>query len=273
MAAIGKASHTTQWIPVKSLSVIWVQSQRKLDPKWVQQLADEFDADLFGIISVTQPNDEGIHHVIDGQHRVDLILRNYGEEEKVPCHVFDAADPARAAQLFNKINTSRRKPQNIDIFRVRVTAGDEVEVAVNKIVRSLGYKIDWAKRDGNIAAVEALTSVYRKHGGDVLRYALNLIKATWGLNADATVAPIIRGYGAFVAEFGADAKWERMVDRVAKKFSPGHMLGTARSLREGLQCSTDEAVKRVLINAYNQGLRGNGATRPLNGRAADHQAA
>lgn len=273
MAAINRASHTAQWIAVKDLSVVWSNAQRPCDDKWAQKIADNFDADLFGVVSVSMPNGSGVYHVIDGQHRVAAMKLLFGENEKVPCNVFDAAEPARAAHIFNQINTSRRRPGRIDIFRVRVTAGEEVEVAVDKIIRSLGYKVGYNKIDGNISAVEALTYVYKIHGSDVLRYSLNLIKSTWGLSADAMIAPIIRGYAAFIAEHGKDAKWERMVDRVSKKFSPGHLLGAARSLREGLQCSTDEAVKQVLFNAYNHGLRGNGKIIPLGEKSSEREAA
>lgn len=273
MAAISRASHTTQWIAVKDLSVVWSNAQRPCDDKWAERIAQDFDPDLLGVISVSQPNASGLYHVIDGQHRVAAIKALFGENEKVPCNVFDATEPARAAQLFNRINTARRKPQRLDIFRVRVTAGEEIEVAVDKIIRSLGYRAGWKNSEGMIAAVDALTMVYRKHGADVLRYSLNLIKATWGLSPDAVIGPIIKGYAAFVAEYGMDAKWERMVDRVSKKFSPRHLLGAARSMREGMQCSVDEAVKQVLVNAYNHGLRGNGRIAPLSEKAAEKQAA
>jgi hypothetical protein len=273
MAAINRASHTTQWIAVRDLRIVWSNAQRPRDDKWAKKIADNFDPDLLGVVCVSQANDAGVYHVIDGQHRVQAVRLLFGENEKVPCNVFDASDPARAAQLFNAVNTARRKPHRIDVFRVRVTAGDPTEVAVDKIIRGLGYKVDWNKRDGAIAAVDALVAVYNKHGGDTLRYSLNLIKSTWGTSPDAVIAPIIRGYAEFVATYGTDAKWERMVDRVSKKFSPGHLLGAARSLREGLQCSTDDAVKQVLINAYNHGLRGNGRVSPLGEKAVESVAA
>jgi hypothetical protein len=263
-----KASHTTVWIPVKDICVLWVQSQRPRDDNWALKIAEAFDPDLFGIITVTMPNKKGLHHVVDGQHRVEAVKLLFGDDEKVPCNVLQAEDPARAAQLFDKINSRRRKPQRIDMFRVRVTAGEPTEVAIDKLVRALGFKIDWAKREGNIAAVEALTSVYNKHGGDVLRAALNLIRSTWGMNPDAVVAPIIRGYGAFIAEHGLDTKWDRLVDRVSKKFMPAHLVNTAKALREAKQCLIEDAIKEVIFNAYNHGLRGNGRIAPLMQREA-----
>jgi hypothetical protein len=253
--------------------VVWANAQRPCDDKWASKIAEAFDPDLLGVVSVSKPNGSNVYHVIDGQHRVAAVRLLFGENEKVPCNVFDADDPARAAQLFNSINTARRKPQRIDIFRVRVTAGNETEVAVDKIIRSLGYRVGWKNSDGMISAVDALVTVYEKRGADVLRYSLNLIKATWGLSPDAVIGPLIKGYAAFVAEYGTDAKWERMVDRVSKKFSPGHLLGAARSMREGMQCSVDEAVKQVLINAYNHGLREQSRVSPLANKTPKKEAA
>lgn len=255
MMTFDKSSFSTKWVSVKDLSIVWANSQRLFDENWAKQIADSFDPDMFDELIVTLPNGNGIYHIVDGQHRKAAIQSLYGEDEKVPCRVVQAADPARAAQIFDRCNTARKRPSPIDMFKVRVTAGNETEVAVNRIVKNAGYTISSNLRDGNIAAVQALVSVYRSFGADVLRDTLTIIQATWGLDKHAVSAPLIRGFGAFMSEYGRKANWQRVSDRVGKQYTPGRFIGAAKTAREMLRGSTADAVKQVIVNTYNHGLR------------------
>ena len=133
--------YALKWIPVKDLSVVWAGAQRKFDAAWAKQIADAFDPDLFGVLSVCPDGKPDIYHTIDGQHRKAAVQSLYGDNEQVPCRVFDTTDPARAAEMFDRINTARKKPHPVDLFNVRVKAGYEDEVTINRIVKSLGYKV------------------------------------------------------------------------------------------------------------------------------------
>lgn len=255
MSTFSKASFATKWIPVGQLSIIWANAQRPFDEAWAKQISEAFDPDMFDDLIVTLPNGDGFYHVVDGQHRKAAVQMLYGDSECVPCRIVDAADPARAAAIFDRCNTARKRPQPLDMFKVRVTAGNEVEVAVNKIVKAAGYKIDGGARDGNISAVQALVSVYKAFGPEVLKNVLQVIQTTWAMDKNAVVAPIVRGFGAFMAEFGHQANWQRVSDRISKQYTPGRLLGAAKTVREGQRGSTADAVKQVIVNTYNHGLK------------------
>jgi hypothetical protein len=250
---IDRSSHTTKWIPVKELGVVWQGAQRLCDEKRVDKIAADFDPDLFGVVSISEQTFDGVHHVIDGQHRVAVMNKVFGENERVPCYAFDCPDSERAAQLFDKLNSTQKKPQPIDMFRVRVTGGEETEVAVNRIITNLGYKVGHNRRDGTISAVQALVYVYKAHGPSILRSALSLIKATWGKDPDAVAGPVIRGCAMLLTEH-PDLSMERMVDRVGKKYTPGRLVGAARMRRDADVCSTETAIMNILVDAYDFGL-------------------
>lgn len=275
---IDKGSHTTKWIPGRELSVVWPSAQRLCDERRVAKMAAEFDPDLFGVVSISEQTFNGAHHIIDGQHRVALMELLFGPDERVPCYQFDCPDSERAAQVFDKLNSTQKKPQPIDMYRVRVTAGEETEVAVHRIITNLGYKVGYARREGVISAVQALTYVYRTHGADVLRAALGLIKATFGKDPDAVAGNVIRGYGLLLKQH-PDLNTTRMVDRVSKRFTPSRLIGAVKTRRDADICSTEEAVKRILVDTYEFGLRSNSkipllsAGPAMNGRApAERQA-
>ena len=248
--------HKIEWIPVGKISVVWANAQREFDEGHAKWIADNFDPDMVNPVRVTMPNGNGIYHCVDGQHTARAIEMLYGPDERAPCIVLPEADPARAASLFVGHNTNQKRPQPLQIFKVRVTAGNETAVAVNKIAASLGYRIENAHQDKNILAVAALESVYKKHGADVLTNTLKIIQATWGMDPNAVVSHIIRGYAAFIAEYGDQANWQRLKEVVQKRYTPGRFVGAAKTAREMTGGNMAEAVKKVLVGAYNRGHRG-----------------
>jgi hypothetical protein len=253
-----KAFKEIAWIPVKNISVVWVQAQRPLNEKHAQTIADNFDPEMFGTLAVTKPNGRGIYHAIDGHHRKVAVERIWGEEEKVPCQVFEAEDPARAAELFDHINSGRKNPIPIELFKVRVTAGREVEVAVNKIVNKCGYTIGTkhGRQANAISCVAALKAVYESYDAEVLENTLNLIKATWGIEDEgATEAQMVRGVGEFLSEY-RDINWQRLREAIAHKFpAPSRLQAAAKMGKEmhGGKISTE--IKKLMVTAYNSGLR------------------
>lgn len=250
-----KSAHATQWIPVKNLSIVWSQAQREFNERHADKIAEGFDPDLFDDLVVTLPNGNGIYHVVDGQHRKAAIQKLYGEDEKVPCRIVSATDPARAAAIFDKINTSRRTPSGVEKFNVRVTAGYKDEVEINKVVTWLGYRISGETADGTIRAVAALTNVHKSFGLDVLKETLTTIKGTWKDDCHAVDGPIIEGFAALIAEHRGHLDWKRLREQTAKKFTPGRLLGHAKSEREISGGTLGKSVRSVLIRQYNYGLR------------------
>jgi hypothetical protein len=254
--AFDRESLVVKWLPVKVLFIKWPSAQRKLESEnHAKRIAAEFDPDMFGFITVTLPDDRGQYHVIDGFNRVTAIRMMWGDDEQVPCQILPVRDPVRAAQIFMGFNKGRKSVSPLQSFKVSVTAGHPDAVAINKIVRSAGYRVGSDHADGCVSAVGALGGVYRKFGPDVLTSALQLIQATWGLDGNAVQGPIISGYGLFMANYGDKANWGRVKETIQKRFTPGRFLGAARTLREVEACDLSEAVMKVLTANYNRGLK------------------
>lgn len=255
MSKFPKSNHATKWIPVRQLSILWADAQRPLDEKHVNKIVAKFDPDMFGVISVTQPDARGIYHVIDGNHRKHAVQKLFGEAEMVPCNVFEAADPARAAQLFYEQNFSRKTISTIDKFRVGKTAGFSTQSAVAKIIESLGYKVAANSNDGTIRAVGACETVYRQYGGDVLTLTILTLRTTFGKSHEGVDANLIKGFAAFLSKFGPQIDRARLTERVSKDFTPARLIGAAKTAREMFRGDMAGSVSKVLVNTYNQGLR------------------
>lgn len=254
MNTFTQGAHTTQWIAIKNLSVVWASAQREYDERWAGKIAAEFDPDLFDDLVVTLPNGDGIYHVVDGQHRRGAIGSLYGEDEKVPCRIVDVKDPARAAAIFDKINSSRRRLSSLEKFKVRVTAGKETEVAINNLVTSLGCRIEMASSSRSIRAVSSLINVHNSYGLGVLREALMAIIATWENDKGAFEGPLIEGFGAFAAQ-QRHVDWAYFREKTGKTYTPGRLLAQAKADKETLGGRVADGVRRVLVRNYNAGRR------------------
>lgn len=243
----------SRYIPVGKLTVVWPQAQRGLKDHKVKKIMDNFDPAMFGTIAVAKANGSGVHHVIDGNHRRAAVQQMWGDKEQVPCQVYECDTPARAAEIFDHINTDRTAPSAVEIFRTRVTAKSDLEVQINRIVTGCGYHVGNTGAAKNISCVGALKLVYSSYGGDVLRDTLNLITAIWGgEDRQATDGGMVRGVGDLLAEY-RDIDFKRMREVVAAKYTPSRLYGAAKSYRELHGGSMANAIKALFANTYNHG--------------------
>jgi hypothetical protein len=250
-----KKDYPVKWVPVGNLSVVYGNAQRARNERKVEGIVEDFDPDAFGTLVVTLPNGDGIYHVIDGQHRAEAVRRIWGVDENVPCQVLSTKSPAEAAAIWRKINGARTRPQAIDDFRVAVTEGAPDQVAVDKLIRGLGYKVGFDSTDGTLSAVSACLTIYRKHGGVVLKDALLVIQGTWGKSRDSVHQHIVGGYADMLAKHGPDVDRKRLVDRVSRQYTPARLLGAAKTAREMFRGTVTHNVRRALVSTYNHGLR------------------
>lgn len=252
-SGIFKKDREEKWLEVGRLSKKYAEAQRGLNRRRVERIKDNFDPYAIGRIQVAQVN--GTFHIVDGQHRVEAVRELWGEKEMVPCDVIPAHSPAEAAELFLKVNDERKPVQAIDRFRIAVVAGRPDEVEVNALLESLGYEVGFDSTDGTFAAVGAAMSVYRKHGADTLKDALLVIRATWGMTRDSVHSSLVQGYASLLASQGPHVDRKRLVDRVAKEYTPARLIGAAKTSREMFRGTVPSNVERVLVATYNHGLR------------------
>lgn len=245
--------HKTQWIRTGDISVIWHEAQRELDMRKVKKIADEFDPDAVGVITVCAVNGADVYHCIDGQNRTAAVKLLWGDDEKVPCNIIPAKDASEAAELFLKFNAGRTRPTAIAMFQAAVTAGHEVETHVDEIIRRSGYRIGFGKQDGVLPAVNAATYIYRAHGAEILIETLDTIAAMWGRARAATASQVLRGVALFLSRH-PNANRQRLRTTVSRRFSADRINGQARALQDAFHDSLPENICRVLVNTYNHNL-------------------
>lgn len=230
----------TTYIPASKLSVLWAAAQRPYDPEWATLIAENFDPNLLEDVIVTQPNEDGISHIIEGQHRVAAIVMLWGNDELVPCRIIADSNPATAAHIWTQINSGKKKARPVDRFKVRVTSEHDGEASlITRILADHRLGIG-QKAIGKVAAVSALTSVYRLKAhkdqccGEILDHALCAMTAIWGTkNPEAYCATLINSFGLFMRVYWGKVDLDRLVATVKRRFAnPDELIAVGRNNRE-----------------------------------------
>jgi len=248
-----------EWIPLKSLCVVWVNAQRPYDEKWAKSIADEFDPDKFDPLVVTKPNGNGIYHLVEGQHRRGALQIFGGDDQQAPCRIIDEADPARAAEIWLGINKGRKSIKPVSEFKVAVTAQREIEVQINRVLNKLGYQVSQTKQPFHISAVSALKLIYNRHGITVVERTVRTLTHMWGGDPQAVSSHLLRGFAIFLNEFHSHVQMKRLQQRVGERFTPFKFIEAAKARKQNTLERLDEAISELLIREYNFGLKDGGS--------------
>lgn len=235
---------------------MWRQSQRPFQESHAKKIADEFDTDKFDPPVITQPNGQGHYHIVEGQHRLWAVKAVFGDNEQVKCRMVNAADPARAAEIFLGINAGRKAIKPVPQFLVAVTAGREPQTSINRLVAKLGYRIHHSKADFCISAVNSLTYVHDRQGFNVLHATLLVLKNSWGGDVTAFQGDLIKGYAVFINEF-PHLNPGRLEEIMPKAFTPNQLMAAARLYAEQHRVSLLEGMSETLRARYNRGQKEN----------------
>jgi Family of unknown function (DUF6551) len=252
-----------EYIPVKNLSVVWVQSQRPYNSKWAKEIADDLDPDKFDPLIVTKPNGQGIYHIIEGQHRrhaLEMYAARHnstgrGGDEMAPCRIVADADPARAAEIWLGINGGRKAVKPIHGFTVAVIAGREPEVTIQQLLTNNSFSVTSEKKKNGIAAVGALRTVFDRHGKTTLNNVLRTLQWLWHGDPTAVSTVMLRGLGLFLHEFGSHIDNKRLVNKIADKWSPYKLSEAAKARKQSSLERIDEAIAELILREYNKGLK------------------
>lgn len=252
---------TTTWISASQLSRD-SEVNREIDETRSKQIADNFDPDNIGIITVSR-RDDGSYVIIDGQHRVHAIQQIEGwENQKVPCKVYEGLTKVQEADLFLDLN-DYRQVSIIDKFLVRITAREPIALSINIIVNQAGFVISRYAKDGAIVAVSAMERVYtghrlkiRGHNPTALAWTLDAVANAWGRTKAAVIAPVILGIGSFFLRYGSKVDRPHLIERLSR--IKGGADGLIRNGRAQVNIhggSLAHGVADAVVNEYNRGIR------------------
>src|SRR5260221_1996498 len=155
--------------------------------------------------------------------------------------------------MFRGIHTNRKPPSALENFKVAVTEGSEIQIAISDIVKRAGFRIGKDHADGCITAVGALMTCYKKFGEKILERTLLVIRNSWEKDSNALEGYIIAGYASLLFEFEDEIDYKRLQTIIPSNYTPHALHGAAKSQAELRRRPMPDGVKEVLMNTYNRG--------------------
>lgn len=143
----------------------------------LRRMADTFDPQLFGVLTVTQRSDRR-WFIIDGAGRAYVHYILLGRTAPLPCIVLPAMSVAEEAQKFVDLNHNRRAVNSGCMFKAAVAAQHKEAVAIQTVFDELGMTIGRDCGPQNIASIQSVKTIFRA-GKEYLRRALAIKKAVW----------------------------------------------------------------------------------------------
>jgi hypothetical protein len=238
-------------LPVGQLEVLWQDAQQPFVLSHGRRIVDDFSWELLGEPIVMGPFKSGKYHICDGQHRIYAVREKYGLKETIPVRVYPPMDKGHAAWLFHEINSRRRRPAGMSLFKTAVIAGQEPEASIAKAVKSCGFSIG-----GNgIKGISALQYAFRLGGAKLIQEALVCLTGTWGPEETAHIdAATLKSFTTFLHDYPhADRK--ALCTKVGKQFTAARFLGAVRALSDAQKITTTAAGTDTLVRVYNLGRK------------------
>ena len=186
-------------IPIKNL-VSNQDYQRNLSQMHIDRAVENFDLCQINPVKVSRR--DGINYVFNGQHTIEIIAQKSGSRETpVWCMIYDDLNYEQEADIFANQQKYVKSLVPMEVFKANIEAGNEEQITILKLVRSYGLEISATHAPGNICAVSALESIYRKHGIHVLDRVLRLCIATWEGDTNSFSANMLNGLTKIVTTY------------------------------------------------------------------------
>lgn len=239
--------------------------QRRFDPAHAKKMAAEFDPARFGLGHLSHRKD-GSYHVLDGQHRrAAAVQAGYGATLFL-FRVYRGLTEKQEADIFEKLQRLRKPVHALDMFRMRLKAGDRDHLEVERILASYGLRVAGYRTDGGIAAVQALLDIYAGRlsrgahadgapgiaGGDLLSRTLNVLCKAWGTNREAYDVVLLKGVAALLLKHNTKVDAGALAKALAKN-PPAIVLVNINGLRQLTKKSSIVAAIEHLEGVYNYG--------------------
>ena len=190
-------------------TTLWVEESYQRSPtkkslRLVKKIISDWKWTSFKSPIVTEV--DGFLCVLDGQHTA-IAAATHPHIKLIPVFVVETTDVIERAKSFIELNTNNTKITDIQLFKARLEAGEDLAVSVNMaLVRAgvkLGYAVDTKERV--VSAIGSLESICKNYGTRQLRMVLDVCVA-------AKLEPINKHYMDAVSKMLYDPKYKKDYD-------------------------------------------------------------
>ncbi len=238
------------WVRLGDLHVS-TRAQREFKEQHAAAIAAKFDLEALGFPVVSKRG--GGYWVVDGQHRVAALrMVGFADSDRIQVECYEDLSEAEEAELF-LARDERKKVGTLDRFRIGVVAGRDEDKDIDKIVQDLGFRVEHAKREGSIGAVQALRFAYQLDP-EVLRRSVRLLGTAFDGDPHAFTQELIKGSALVCQRYNGSLNDDKAVAKLAGlKGGPVVIKRKAAKLRLATGHSLAYCTAGAIVETLNAG--------------------
>ncbi|WP_181312490.1 DUF6551 family protein [Nocardioides campestrisoli] len=227
--------------------------QRELDENRVQRMVTNFDPALLGIVEVSQRAD-GRYAILDGQHRWGAVRDHAFDTSDSPhiaCRVHTGLSVPEEADLYHRLNTTRKQLTGWDRWLARRGAGDQAVIDIEEVASRHGYTVGMTTAPAVLRATRACENVVGLGGLGLLDDTLGVLRAAFGADQAGVDAAILHGTAWVLHAYTRD---ELDVPRLIAALTgivPRQLTARAAAVREVHKGTLDRLTAHVIVERYN----------------------
>jgi len=188
-------------------------AQRELNLKRARDIAENLIEDAMGSIVVSE-RVNGERYVVDGMHRVEACRIKGIKTIKAEVH--RGLTQQQEATLFLIKNREAAKVSTLDEYRVGLTAGDELCVNVDKVLRKHNLGLG-SSSTNSVGAVSTVLRITKQYGPEILDRTLKIVEAAWGRGKETWDGVILGGVAMFLHRHGDKIDDEELAKKMLKR--------------------------------------------------------
>lgn len=243
-----KKSHSTELVRPDQVTVD-PSIQRPLDAARVTGIASNFREEAVGHPLISHRED-GTKVVLDGRHRISVLLRKGLGEIPREMIVHRGLTRAEEAELFRLHNDSKSLTPQVK-FLISLIEGSPEAKAADDVLKLTGWTSEIGRKN-TWRAVVALVAAVRRDRVSAQK-ALLVINNAWTLHTRNSNADVFKGLSNMIFRYGEAVNVEQLAQRLAKEGNLPHFQGRYRTNAATRSISAADSVADVAVGLYNYG--------------------
>jgi hypothetical protein len=206
--------------------------QREQKPGLQSKIAAGFDPMLFGRPICFKRNDAGIYYCIDGQQRIGGVKQLDPAVRSIPVITFPLVGVEREAEVFVRINETRKSLTGLEKHRGKIVAKDPAALQIERAVQKAGFSVGMNHQSPRaISAVGALAYANDRVAEDGIVQILTVMRESWGDDRKALDGVIIRTLADIIEAQSNNGGYKRsLLIKGLQRTSPAQILRESERL-------------------------------------------
>lgn len=231
--------------------------QREESEQFIKRQIRYYDEKLVGTLVVSE-RDEDLYYVIDGWHRRQITVGKFDKDHPMKCEVHTGLSEQEEADMFDALDTQRRKLHPRDRFAGRLRMGGLVEKDIVRILAYHGVGVVLSKSGGPAAnqtgAHQALYEIYGAstqnfHGSpELLERVMRVCVATYGVEG-STYGTILKAF-AILLRARPEVNDKDLSVKLAKFGTHYQLMGSVKGAPSG-GGGGPLLIANQMLNVYN----------------------